>query len=167
MADIFDKKRRSKIMSAVKSTHNKSTELKLIRFFREHRISGWRRNYKLFGRPDFVFPKLRLVIFTDGCFWHGHNCRNTTPKDNKTYWAKKIKRNRQRDKQVSNFLKQHGWTVMRLWECQLQDSKFRQTSLYLFHLSLRQTNKNNSQRTDTESRRKKEGQHLTGLSNGG
>jgi len=123
MADIFNKQRRSKIMRAVKSNRNKSTELKLICYFKENKIVGWRRNYKLFGRPDFVFPKKRIAIFTDGCFWHGHNCRNTKAKDNKIYWLKKIQRNKQRDKQVTNFLNQHGWTVMRLWECELRDKK--------------------------------------------
>ncbi|OQY29761.1 MAG: very short patch repair endonuclease [Candidatus Cloacimonetes bacterium 4572_55] len=104
-------------MRAVKSRGNKSTELKLIELFKKHGIKGWRRNYKLFGKPDFVFPKVRIVIFADGCFWHGHDCRNTKPKDNAEYWEKKIQRNRKRDAQVTERLTSKGWLVFRIWEC--------------------------------------------------
>lgn len=120
MADKFTKEQRSQIMRQVKSSRNKSTELKLIQFFKDHAIKGWRRNFKLFGKPDFVFPLLKIVVFVDGCFWHGHNCRNTKPKDNKDYWQQKISRNKKRDKVVTNILTSTGWTVMRIWECQLK-----------------------------------------------
>ena len=90
MADTFSHEERSKIMLQVKSVGNKSTELKLISLFKAHKIIGWRRNYKIFGKPDFVFPQKKIAIFVDGCFWHGHNCRNTSPEDNKAYWVKKI-----------------------------------------------------------------------------
>ena len=79
MADTFSREERSNIMRKVKSAKNKSTEIKLIRYFKSRNITGWRRNYKLFGKPDFVFPKKRLAVFADGCFWHGHNCRRCVP----------------------------------------------------------------------------------------
>jgi DNA mismatch endonuclease (patch repair protein) len=123
MADVFTKEQRSHLMRQVKSSRNKSTEIKLIGFFKVNKFSGWRRNYKIFGRPDFVFPKSKKAIFVDGCFWHGHNCRNTQPKDNKDYWITKIKRNKQRDKKVNKHLTQLGWIVIRLWECELKDLK--------------------------------------------
>ena len=123
MADVFSKEQRSQVMRQVKSSRNKSTELKLIDFFKEHKISGWRRNYNLYGKPDFTFPNLKTVVFVDGCFWHGHDCRNTKPQENKSYWIKKIERNKLRDKQVNNTLKQKSWTVIRLWECELKDEK--------------------------------------------
>ncbi len=107
-------------MKKVRSKKNKSTELKLIRFFKEKGIKGWRRNYKLLGNPDFVFPKLRVVVFTDGCFWHGHDCRNTKPEDNKTYWVKKIEKNRNRDALVNEELSKKNWKVIRIWECELK-----------------------------------------------
>ena len=94
MADTFTKEQRSHVMRQVKSNRNKSTELKLIQFFKDNKIIGWRRNFKLFGKPDFVFPKSKKVIFVDGCFWHGHNCRNTVPKANADYWQKKILSNK-------------------------------------------------------------------------
>jgi DNA mismatch endonuclease (patch repair protein) len=88
MADVFTKEQRSDVMQKVKSNRNKSTELKLIAFFKVNGIKGWRRNFKIFGKPDFTFPKQKTVVFVDGCFWHGHDCRNTRPKDNADYWAK-------------------------------------------------------------------------------
>ncbi len=123
MADTFSHEERSKIMLQVKSVGNKSTELKLISLFKAHKIIGWRRNYKIFGKPDFVFPQKKIAIFVDGCFWHGHNCRNTSPEDNKAYWVKKISKNISRDKEVSERLMSLGWTVSRIWECELKNPK--------------------------------------------
>ncbi len=119
MADVFSKSKRSEVMRAVKSRGNKSTELKLIEIFKNRKIIGWRRNYKLFGKPDFVFPKQRLAIFLDGCFWHGHDCRNTKPAENADYWRLKIERNKTRDELVSKTLAEKGWRVLRIWECQI------------------------------------------------
>jgi DNA mismatch endonuclease (patch repair protein) len=121
MADTFTKDQRSQIMRQVKSSRNKSTEIRLIQLFKNLSIKGWRRNYKIFGKPDFIFPEVRIAIFIDGCFWHGHNCRNTKPKDNQEYWTQKINRNIQRDNIVNEHLTNKGWTVIRLWECELKD----------------------------------------------
>lgn len=123
MADTFTKEERSQIMRKVKSSRNKSTELKLIQFFKNNSIKGWRRGYNLFGKPDFVFPLTKQAIFVDGCFWHGHNCRNTKPKDNKDYWQQKISRNKKRDRIVNKTLATNDWTVIRIWECQLKKEK--------------------------------------------
>ena len=120
MADVFSKNQRSQIMRAVKSGGNKSTELKLIELFRKSKITGWRRNFKLFGKPDLTFPKQRIAVFVDGCFWHGHNCRNTNPANNADYWRTKIARNKERDLLVVRTLKEKGWHVIRIWECQIK-----------------------------------------------
>lgn len=120
MADVFSESQRSEIMRAVKSRGNKSTELKLIEIFKNLRIRGWRRGYKLFGNPDFVFSKRRIAVFVDGCFWHGHNCRNTKPAANADYWNKKIERNVNRDILVSQTLTEKDWKVIRIWECQIK-----------------------------------------------
>jgi DNA mismatch endonuclease (patch repair protein) len=125
MTDMFSKKQRSEIMKAVKSKGNKSTEIKLIEIFKTYHVVGWRRNYKLFGHPDFVFPKQRVVVFADGCFWHGHNCRNVRPSDNGDYWRKKIKKNKIRDKLVADNLIQKGWKVVRIWECEIKEGKIK------------------------------------------
>jgi len=107
-------------MRSVKSSGNRSTELKLIQMFDNYGIKGWRRNYKLVGKPDFVFLKARVVVFADGCFWHGHNCRNTKPVDNADYWQGKIEKNKQRDREVTENLEQKNWFVIRIWECEIK-----------------------------------------------
>ncbi|MDR1087654.1 MAG: very short patch repair endonuclease [Endomicrobium sp.] len=119
MSDIFDKEKRSAIMRSVKSSKNTSTELKLISIFKENYIKGWRRGSKLEGKPDFVFKEDKTAVFTDGCFWHGHACRNTKPKDNSRYWTLKITRNKKKDRQITKILKKKGWQVIRIWECEL------------------------------------------------
>src|SRR5262245_24251696 len=82
---------RSKLMARIRSGGNKTTELQMIRLMRAYRITGWRRNSKLIGKPDFTWPKERMVLFVDGCFWHGHNCgRNLSPKRNQKFWREKI-----------------------------------------------------------------------------
>ena len=124
MTDQFTKAKRSEIMRAVKSKGNKSTELKLIEIFEEYGIKGWRRNYKLLGHPDFVFPKSRIVVFADGCFWHGHNCRNTQPAENAEYWKNKIQKNIERDKRITEELTKKGWIVIRIWECEINKKAY-------------------------------------------
>lgn len=125
MSDVFSRKERSEIMRKVKSKRNKSTELKLIQFFKTYRIKGWRRNYPILGKPDFIFPKLKIAIFADGCFWHGHDCRNTRPRQNAEYWNKKRERNINRDKDVTKKLTKKGWIVIRIWECEIKDEKLK------------------------------------------
>ena len=120
MTDIYDKDRRSAVMRNIKSKNNKSTEICLIGVFRELGIKGWRRNYPVKGHPDFVFPKKRIAVFVDGCFWHGHDCRNTIPKDNADYWLKKREYNITHDNEVTEAFKKRGWTVIRIWECELK-----------------------------------------------
>ena len=121
MADTFSRPQRSAIMQAIKSSGNKSTELKLIQYFQEKHITGWRRGYEVKGHPDFVFLKKRIAIFVDGCFWHGHDCRNTRPSDNADYWNHKRQRNITHDNEITNLFEQRGWTVLRIWECELKE----------------------------------------------
>ena len=120
MSDIFSKEKRSKVMKAVKSRNTKTTELKMIEIFKELHITGWRRTYPLTGKPDFVFPKKRIVVFVDGCFWHGHDCRNVTPSDNAEFWNAKREYNKCHDEVVTQMLKSKNWMVIRIWECELK-----------------------------------------------
>lgn len=120
MPDSITKEERSRVMRQVRSKGNASTELKLVKLFRENKITGWRRHLPLIGKPDFTFPKSKAVVFLDGCFWHGHDCRNTKPADNADYWQKKIQRNKERDATVSDALMEKGWQVLRVWECELK-----------------------------------------------
>lgn len=120
MSDVFTKEKRSSVMKAVKSRNTKTTELKMIEIFKELHVTGWRRTYPLIGKPDFVFPKKRLVVFVDGCFWHGHDCRNVTPSENAEFWNAKREYNKRNDKLVTQTLESKNWTVIRIWECELK-----------------------------------------------
>jgi DNA G:T-mismatch repair endonuclease len=70
-------------------------------------------------RPDFVFPKLRIAVFVDGCFWHGCPLHATRPKQNAQFWREKIAANRARDRLVTRRLRARGWRVLRIWEHEL------------------------------------------------
>ena len=120
MSDIFTSEKRSAVMKSVKSRNTKTTELKMIEIFKELHIIGWRRTYPLIGKPDFVFPKKRIVIFVDGCFWHGHDCRNVTPSDNAEFWEAKRLYNKKHDEEVTQTLVEKNWTIIRIWECELK-----------------------------------------------
>ena len=120
MSDVFNKEKRSQIMRAVKSRDTKSTEKTLLSLFKETGVTGWRRTYDVKGHPDFVFLKQRVAIFVDGCFWHGHDCRNTRPSNNAEYWQKKRAKNIRHDKEVTKNFEKRGWTVLRIWECELK-----------------------------------------------
>lgn len=106
-------------MSRIRGRGNKDTELALMKLLRWHRITGWRRNQPIFGKPDFVFHKERVAVFVDGCFWHGCPRHATKPKTNRAYWRSKFDRNKQRDRQVNRCLRENGWHVLRIWECAL------------------------------------------------
>ncbi|MCO1349985.1 very short patch repair endonuclease [Burkholderia vietnamiensis] len=78
---------------------------------------------RLPGSPDIVFASRRAVIFVHGCFWHGHNCRRGRPPTSNTgYWLPKLERNATRDRQVVAELQALGWSVLTIWECQVQDT---------------------------------------------
>ncbi|SRR5581483_3655007 len=115
MADVISKARRSEVMAAVRSRGNKETELKLVAILRSARIAGWRRHQPLLGRPDFVFYKARLVVFVDGCFWHGCRLHCRIPENNREYWQRKILGNTVRDRATSRLLRRAGWRVLRIW----------------------------------------------------
>jgi DNA mismatch endonuclease, patch repair protein len=118
--DTFSPEKRSWIMAQVKSSGNRSTEIKLIAVLRENGIKGWRRSYALLGKPDFVFPKAKVAVFVDGCFWHGHPRKCRIPQANRIYWEEKIARNVARDRNVTHTLNEKGWKVIRIWEDSIQ-----------------------------------------------
>ena len=122
VADVFSKRRRSEVMSCIRSCGNKDTEQVLAKLLRQHRIIGWRRNQRVFGKPDFVFRHARLALFVDGCFWHGCLKHSRPPQSNRDYWRKKMIRNKARDRLVSRTLQKRGWRVLRIWEHELAHS---------------------------------------------
>ena len=122
MTDVYDAAKRSSVMRRVRSSGNKSTELKMIEIFSQMGLTGWRRHYPVKGHPDFVFLQNRVAVFVDGCFWHGHDCRNTRPKQHAEYWQKKRETNIRHDKEVTLMFEDRGWKVLRIWECDLKKS---------------------------------------------
>lgn len=116
MADVFTKAKRSAVMSKIRGRGNKATELALIKLFRRHGITGWRRHQPVHGKPDFVFRQMRIALFVDGCFWHGCPRCYRRPKTNQKFWDAKFARNRERDSKVSRELRRLGWRVVRIWE---------------------------------------------------
>jgi DNA mismatch endonuclease, patch repair protein len=119
MADFLNPAKRSSLMSRIRSRGNMATELRLIHLLKAAAITGWRRNQKVFGKPDFVFRKNRLALFVDGCFWHGCPSCYKRPKSNQKFWDAKVVRNRDRDRKVSRELRRLGWRVIRIWEHEL------------------------------------------------
>src|SRR5438270_725370 len=119
MPDVFNKAKRSQVMSRIRGHGNKATELALVSLFRRNRITGWRRHSTVFGRPDFVLPKLSLALFVDGCFWHSCPKHSNLPMNNREFWHRKLNGNRRRDRLVTRTLRGKGWSVIRVWEHEL------------------------------------------------
>ncbi|WP_050023291.1 very short patch repair endonuclease [Verrucomicrobium sp. BvORR034] len=133
MPDVFTPEKRSQVMSLIRSTGNKDTELRLMLLLRAAGIKGWRRHAlitvpdtsrhatrpMLKVKPDFVFWKLRVAVFVDGCFWHGCPRCYVRPKQNRKFWDTKVVANRARDTKVTRQLRKANWRVLRLWECTL------------------------------------------------
>jgi DNA mismatch endonuclease (patch repair protein) len=119
MADTVSESERSRIMAAVKS---KDTAPEWLVRRLVHSL-GYR--YRLHvrslpGTPDLVFPRLRKIINVNGCFWHLHGCaRCRVPSSRRRYWTAKLQRNAARDKRTERELRQIGWRVMVIWECQI------------------------------------------------
>lgn len=153
MPDVFTKAKRSDVMSRIRSRGNRATELALARVFRAHGITGWRRHQRIrlnaqrstsnaersklgvgrwkfsFSvRPDFVFPRLKLAVFVDGCFWHAcpRHCR--MPAGNRAFWRAKLARNHARDRLVTRTLRKAGWRVLRIWEHDLHRATKRRST---------------------------------------
>ena len=122
MADNLTPRQRSYGMSRIRSRGNKSTELKLIDLMRREGLSGWRRNSRLCGNPDFVFRRSCVAVFVDGCYWHGCQKCQLTPKSNVEYWQRKIGGNVKRDRANTRRLRNAGWHVVRIWEHDLKSS---------------------------------------------
>ncbi len=117
--DRVSKAVRSKIMAAIRSRENKTTEIALGKLFSAVGLRGYRKHWSVDGRPDFAWPRLKVAVFVDGCFWHGCPHCHKPPKSNLRYWRPKLDQNRRRDKRISRRLRRAGWSVFRVWECQI------------------------------------------------
>ena len=120
MPDKFSKEIRRKNMQAIRS---KKTSLE-NKIFTEL----WRKNYRfqrnvnsLFGHPDLAIKKYRIVIFIDSCFWHGCCLHFQAPITNADYWDAKIKRNIERDTEVTTHYDNCKWNILRIWEHEVKN----------------------------------------------
>lgn len=118
-------------MSRIRSKDTKP-EMTVRRFLWAHGYRYSLHSKKLPGHPDIVLRKHKTVIFVNGCFWHGHNtvaleggelassecCK--LPKSNRAFWLGKINRNRERDSTTASLLRDKGWRIITLWECELK-----------------------------------------------
>lgn len=112
---------RSRTMRAVKSTNTKPEVA--VRKLAHSLGFRFRLHVKnLPGSPDMVFASKRCVIFINGCFWHGHDCKRGSrkPRANADYWENKILKNRERDSRVAKMLEVSGWKILTIWECEIR-----------------------------------------------
>lgn len=129
MTDIFSQKKRSEIMSKVKSKNTKPEIW--VRTFLFSLGFRYRKNDKRYaGAPDLVLPKYKTIIFIHGCFWHGHNCKKgSLPTNNADFWREKIAKNKIRDKKNQEILINSGFHVIVVWECELKNKILREQRL--------------------------------------
>jgi DNA mismatch endonuclease (patch repair protein) len=114
-------RKRSENMRAIRSFGNETTERRLVSLLRGHKLWGWRLHPpRILGEPDLLIRNGRIAVFVDGCFWHGCPKCGHIPKTNKAYWRAKIARNRARDARITRRLRKVGFSVVRLWECDLR-----------------------------------------------
>lgn len=119
--DIWDKEKRSKVMSNIRSKDTKPEILvRKMLFSKGYRYRLHVKN--LPGKPDIVLRKYNAVVFVHGCFWHLHQgCRDgTIPKTRTEYWKNKLLGNKERDKKHIENLQNLGWRVLRVWECEVE-----------------------------------------------
>lgn len=137
--DSVSTEKRREIMQSIRSTNSKA-ELQVRSALH---ASGFRfriHNKKLPGTPDIVLPKYRTVILVHGCFWHRHeNCRfSTIPKTNTEFWIEKFDRNVHRDQVNLEKLRDAGFNVIVLWECELRSSSRLDETLRLLEAKRRE-----------------------------
>jgi DNA mismatch endonuclease (patch repair protein) len=118
-------------MASIRSFGNRTTEGRLLTLLKESGITGWRRHLPLPGRPDFAFPRQKLAVFVDGCFWHGCPRCYRAPHVHRRYWAEKFARNRARDQTTRRQLRSRGWAVVRVWEHALREPRSRRATVRL------------------------------------
>jgi DNA mismatch endonuclease (patch repair protein) len=124
---------RSYTMSHIRG---KDTGIELmVRSYLFSRGLRFRKNDKRYtGHPDVVLPRWHTIVFVNGCFWHAHeHCdKHSTPKSNVEFWSKKLLRNRERDAEQQAALREAGWRVLVVWECEL-DRSHREQRLKLLY----------------------------------
>ncbi len=121
MADRITPETRSRNMAAIRGT-NTGPEMIVRRFLHARGFRFRLYDKRLPGRPDIILPRYRTVIQVQGCFWHMHGCGNTAiPKTRTDWWLAKLEGNRERDLRNETKLRELGWNVVVVWECEIPD----------------------------------------------
>lgn len=115
MADVLTKEQRSYNMSRIRGENTKP-EITLRKLLYSKGLRGYRTRTSVYGKPDIVFPRFKVAVFVDGCFWHKCPRCFVRPETNKDFWRTKIDGNVRRDGKVNDRLKREGYKVIRLWE---------------------------------------------------
>ncbi|WP_037991797.1 very short patch repair endonuclease [Teredinibacter turnerae] len=122
MADVLTKEQRSYCMSQIRGKNTKpEVILRKALWSMGHR---YRIKNKLPGKPDLVYPSLKVVIFVDGCFWHKCPKHYQPPKTHQIFWENKINANVERDKKNDMLLTTKGWIIVRIWEHEIKESLY-------------------------------------------
>jgi DNA mismatch endonuclease (patch repair protein) len=121
--DPLSPRERSERMARVRSRGNRSTEQAVRGSLRRCGVTGWRSHPpSLFGKPDFFFPKERVAVFVDGCFWHAcPHCKRRMPRQRRGFWKAKLQNNVARARIVNETLNKQGIRVLRVWEHELRE----------------------------------------------
>ncbi|PIR80008.1 MAG: very short patch repair endonuclease [Candidatus Levybacteria bacterium CG10_big_fil_rev_8_21_14_0_10_35_13] len=119
--DVHTKSQRSFNMSRIKSS-NTALEIMFRKYIWQEGVRGFRVKNKILGKPDIYFPKKKIAVFIDGCFWHKCPIDFITPKSNVEFWNSKISENLKRDKKINKLLKEKSVTVIRLWEHEVENN---------------------------------------------
>jgi DNA mismatch endonuclease (patch repair protein) len=122
VADVHNREQRSRNMAAIKC---KDTSPELIVRSIVHRMGFRYRLHKkdLPGKPDIVLVSRKKIIQVHGCFWHMHKCRfgRVVPATNADFWSSKRQSNASRDRHICRLLRQLGWEVLTVWECETRN----------------------------------------------
>lgn len=125
--DKLTPEQRHRCMAAIKGKNIKP-EIVVRKFLFSHGFRYRLHHHRLPGHPDIVLRKYKTVIFVNGCFWHGHDCKYyALPKSNVEFWRNKIKRNKDRDVEDQKKLFSMGWHIIVVWECQLKPKSIQKT----------------------------------------
>lgn len=124
MADIVDRKTRSRMMAGIRGADTRP-EIAVRSFLHRRGFRFRLRARELPGRPDIVLPKYGAVVFVHGCFWHRHpNCRFAyVPKTRRAFWLDKFAENVERDRAVARRLRDLEWRVFVVWECEITEAR--------------------------------------------
>ena len=128
MSDVHDKETRSYNMSRISGKDTKP-EMLVRKFLHANGFRYSLHRKDLPGKPDIVLPKYNTVIFVHGCFWHAHEgCKYfKIPKTRAKWWKEKLYANKYRDELHIHALKEMGWKVIVVWECELKPDIFQET----------------------------------------